>query len=143
MSAATSLDRRRAAHALAAIEAMKRHADIGHYVSYVKGLPASILQAGLGQALGTLGANAKLGEPTTRLSGDALAKRSLYEQVAGWLAGDHADAPYRAQANIWTAITQGSEAGYVHAQAEALAYLTWLKKFAVAFLPEANRGDGR
>lgn len=139
MSAANSLDRCRAAHALAAVRALQQQ-DNGHYVSYVRGLPATILQAGLGQALGTLGANASLDKSREKLGVDERAKRNLYEQVSAWLVGDHDNAPYRGHTNVWTALTQGTESDYIHAQAEALAYLTWLKKFAVAFLKDPGIG---
>ena len=39
-------------------------------------------------------------------------------------------------------IVEGDQAAYLWAQAEAIAYLGWLKKFANAFLKTPESGDG-
>lgn len=136
MSAAKSLDLQRAAHALKAIEDLKENNNkLGHYVSYVRALPANILQNGLGQALATLlaAAKGKHDDPHHR----------LHDQVQAWLCreGDP-DAPYAGKPHLLKAITEGSEQTYLHAHAEALAYLVWLKKFAVAFLDKQEPDGG-
>ncbi|CAL1241060.1 type III-B CRISPR module-associated protein Cmr5 [Candidatus Methylocalor cossyra] len=123
---------RRAQHALARVRA-KQGQNYGKYVSYAKALPAEILQMGLGQALATLLSAAK------GLTSDP--HYLLYHDVKDWLTGrDNPDAPYAGQSDLMAAITQRDEAAYLHAQAEALAYLEWLKKFAVAFLQDMG-GD--
>ena len=132
MSAPGSLDLQRAEHALKAVEELKGKEDIGHYVSYVRALPANILQNGLGQSLASLLSAAKGKEDNPY--------RWLHDQIQSWLCANHADAPYAGQPNLIQAITQGSEKAYLHAHAEALAYLVWLKKFAVAFLKEPESG---
>ncbi|MHB1544322.1 MAG: type III-B CRISPR module-associated protein Cmr5 [Gammaproteobacteria bacterium] len=129
-----SLDQQRAEHALHAVDAL-RDKDTGHYVSYVSALPATILQNGLGQALAMLLSAAK-GEPDEP-------HNKLYEQMQAWLCGDHLNAPYAGNQNLIRAITEGSEQAYLHAHAEALAYLVWLKKFAVAFLKIPEGRDAR
>lgn len=131
MSRGQSLDLQRAEHALRAVEALKA-GDNDPYVSYVRALPATILQNGLGQALATLlsAANGKADDP----------HRKLYDQMQGWLCRDAADASYPGKPDLIKAITDGSEREYLNAHAEALAYLVWLKKFAVAFLPESGNG---
>lgn len=106
----------------------------GNYVSYAEGLPAAILQNGLGQAMATLLAAAAKGEKEDP-------HRLLYNHVAGWLTRDHADAPYPKATELMTAITSGEEDTYLRSQAEALAYLRWLKKFAVAFLKKVETTD--
>ncbi|MBI4753838.1 MAG: type III-B CRISPR module-associated protein Cmr5 [Betaproteobacteria bacterium] len=125
------LDLLRARHALGVIEALKTQS-YGHYRSYVEAFPAAILQTGFGQALATLLAGARMGEQAR--NADHLARESLYRQVEVWLCRDEDDAPYRTQPDLMRAITSGSEDAYLRAQAEALAYLRWLKKFASAFL---------
>jgi len=133
MSRINALDLQRAEHALGAIEAL-RCTDTGHYVGYVRALPAAILQSGLGQASATLLAAAK------NKPGDP--HHVLHDHLQSWLCREAADAPYAGQAHLIKAITAGSQSDYLHAHAEALAYLAWLKKFAVALLKEAE-GDRR
>ena len=123
-----SLDQRRAKHALDCIK--KRQKDgkkqQSDYLSYVKALPATILQNGLGQAMATLLATAKGKEddPHHRLYGD----------VQSWLCSDDEDAPFPNKGDLLEAITRSDQQHYLKAQAEAQAYLIWLKKFAAAFL---------
>ena len=137
-----NIERQRAAHALQTIEALPK--DVKKYTSYVKGLPASILQNGLGQAMATLLAASK-GKPA--MNGEAVneAHRLLYNHLQAWLCDVRDDAPYRQEqapdensTELMEAITTGGEEAYIRAQAEALAYLNWLKKFAVAFRPEGE-----
>lgn len=130
----SSLDLQRAEHALEAVDAIKDK-DTGHYVSYVSALPANILQNGLGQALATL-LSAAGGKPDDP-------HRRLFDQMQSWLCGNQSDAPYKGQDNLIKAITDGTEQIYLQAHAEALAYLVWLKKFAVAFLKKPEQGDAR
>ncbi|WP_043586021.1 type III-B CRISPR module-associated protein Cmr5 [Geminisphaera colitermitum] len=126
-----SLAQRRAAHALARVQA-REHAGkstYGNYVAYVSALPATILTNGLGQAAATLLSRAK-GKMKD-------AHHLLYDDLASWLCGDDSVAPYpkhKSNGRLMTAITTNTEADYLRAQAEALAYLVWLKKFANAFL---------
>lgn len=122
------LSQRRARHALAAIREMENK-DCGHYVSYVNALPAAILQNGLGQALAALNA------------GDEEGRKFLYQQISAWLCNTREDAPYPAESDVLEAITQQDEDAYLIAQAEALAYLEWLKKFANAFLKRPEGGS--
>ncbi|MCI0724010.1 MAG: type III-B CRISPR module-associated protein Cmr5 [Acidobacteria bacterium] len=126
---ALSLDLERAKCALDRINSL-RGKNYGNYVSYAEGLPAAILQNGLGQAMATLLAAAKGNKEDPH--------RLLYNHVADWLTRDHADAPYPKATDLMTAITSKGEDTYLRCQAEALAYLRWLKKFAVAFLKKAE-----
>lgn len=133
-----TLAQRRAAHALKRVLA-HQHAGkqaYGNYVSYVEALPASILMNGLGQACATLLAKAegKLDKP----------HGLLYADLQAWLCGNDPAAPYRngqtkGDDRLMEAICGSNQKQYLHAQAEALAYLVWLKKFARAYL---DRGAG-
>lgn len=124
-----SLDQRRAKHALERIKTRQvdgtKQAD---YLSYVKALPATILQNGLGQAMSTLLAAAKGKEKDSHYC--------LYQDVQSWLCGDDEDAPFPNKGDLLEAITSNDQQHYLKAQAEAQAYLVWLKKFAAAFLNE-------
>jgi len=124
-----SLAQRRAKDALACVE---KHTGqfYGKYVSYVEALPATILMNGLGQACATLlsKAEGKLTEP----------HGLLYADLQGWLCGHDAAAPYPKAPNLMKAIVEKEQRDYLHAQAEALEYLVWLKKFANAYLESGN-----
>ncbi len=147
-----NIERQRAAHALQTIEALPD--DVNKYTSYVKGLPASILQNGLGQAMATLLAASKGDDAWARRPGSnggddrgkvGDAHRLLYNHLQAWLCDVRDDAPYSQEqapdensTALMEAITTGGGDAYIRAQAEALAYLNWLKKFAVAFRPEGE-----
>lgn len=119
-----TLDQLRAGDALANVHSLMESGDYGHYVSYVKALPATILTNGLGQALAMLKAQNKNGNP------------QLYAHLSAWLCREDAFAPFPGQEDALQAIVAHDQATYRQAQTEALAYLSWLKKFAVAYLGE-------
>ena len=118
---AQTISQLRAEHALARIEAMKAQDD-GHLSAHIAGFPAMILMSGFGQACAfylSKGGTVKL----------------AYDALEDWLTS--AGRPYSGAAGdckLMTAITANDAARYRLAQAEALAYLDWLKKFAKAFL---------
>ncbi|WP_377295392.1 type III-B CRISPR module-associated protein Cmr5 [Rhizobium sp. SG2393] len=139
-----SLDQKRALHALARIESRQTEKDApasyGKYVSYVKGLPATIIQSGFGQALAMLNAGSKPGH------------RALFADVADWLCDGWTSGPVRqslppmptdpqerAKRIFQTIMTD--EKTYLQVQAETMAYLEWLKKFAVAFLRDEGGAE--
>lgn len=133
-----SLDQQRAAHALDRIRDLERRGTPGNYVSYVKALPAAILANGLGQAL------------ATELATQDKAHDKLAEQVTEWLR-QAPGSPYShggSPKDLLESIFRGDQRAYVWAHAEAIAYVGWLKKLAVAFLdgppPETTKaaGDG-
>jgi CRISPR-associated protein Cmr5 len=133
-----NLAQRRAAHALACIEQLQHgNVDYGNYKSYAKALPANILMSGLGQAMATV--RSRVGKRD--------GYQQLYDHLEDWLCGNDADAPYRnfqAPRNgnsLLHAITQRDQDTYIRAQAEALAYLEWLRKFAEAFLEDGAEQD--
>ena len=91
--------------------------------------------SGLGQALAMLNAGKKTGH------------KLLYEHMQAWLCNTGnsgwQNGPY--SGDILKAIIDGDEDAYIRAQAEAMEYLEWLKKFAVAFLKsdeDPNLGGG-
>lgn len=134
-----SLSQLRAEDALKKIKAIadKKLSWESNYLSYVKALPATIIMSGLGQALAMVKAGAnKKGDVK---KGNA----KLYEHMSAWLCSKWpAENNQSAPPDILEAIVSGSEDDYIRAQAEAMEYLEWLKKFAVAFLVE-KEGGGR
>ncbi len=133
---AQTFEQKRAKHALDRIKALQKE-KAGAYVSYVNALPAAILMNGLGQAL------------ATELAAGG-AHRQLAIDVSKWLLCDEAHSKYKDAAEGERAeyddaqrligrIVAGEQKAYLRAQAEAIAYVTWLKKFANAFLESPER----
>ncbi len=139
-----SLAQKRATHALKCVQALAKDNDYGNYVSYVKSLPAAILMNGLGQAL----AMEKAGASKSGNVGKG--HELLYQHMNSWLCNEPiegvdapgwANSPYANESDVLEAIVSKEEAAYIRAQAEALEYLEWLKKFAVAQLRENEGAD--
>lgn len=121
-----TLDQRRAAHALACVDAVGKEPKWSDdqrdsYADYVERLPAMILINGLGQAAATERAAGK----------KQVEHLQLYTDLQSWLCGP--DGPYQGP-DLIRAIVEGDRDTYLRAQVEALAWLEWLKKFAVAYL---------
>lgn len=142
-----NIEKARAEHAYNTIKNLPR--DVKKYTSYVKALPASILQTGLGQAMATLLAASK-GDPEKMGDKIKSAHRLLFNHMQSWLCRSDGLAPYTVESEpgsnsyvLMDSITQHSEEAYIHAQTEALAYLDWLKKFAVALRPEKDGQNDR
>jgi len=124
-----SLAQRRAKHALDEINGLKEK-QYGNYISYVKSLGPTVIMNGLGQAAATLRASAKGKNDDPH--------EILYQHLSRWLCGGDEDSPYL-QGDLLEKITTTDENCYLRAQAEALAYLEWLKKFANAFLEKGGQ----
>lgn len=137
-----TLDMKRAADALKKVEEINQKHDADwkdKYASYVESLPATIINCGLGQAAATLLAAAKRGEKGESESDPHYV---LYRHLEEWLCGAEPEAPFRGQDKLLKAITSHDRNNYIKAQAEALAWLDWLKKLAVAYLKKEKRsGD--
>ena len=128
-SAQTTLEQRRAAHALEQINGVKHERLAEDYKGYAESISATIVMNGLGQACASQLAQAK------GLSGAKDAHRRLFDHLEDWLC--HANSRVGLQKPLIEALTRCDQTSYCHAQAEALAYLVWLKKFAQAFLSKA------
>jgi|GEM_PF-259477 len=139
-----SLAQRRAEHALWCVQQVQEKSKglQARYKSYARALPATILMSGLGQALAMEKAGA------TKGGDQGEAHRLLYQHLHSWLcnrplSGEDAPkgwphTPYAEQDDVLAAIVGNDEQAYLRAQAEALAYLEWLKKFAEALLEDDN-----
>jgi CRISPR-associated protein Cmr5 len=93
------------------------------FISYASGLPAMIHMNGLGQAMAFCKSKVK-----------ANAYQTLYQLVSDWLCD--LGQPYHGKNNVLNGITSCDRAQYQLAQAEALVLMSWVKKFAKAFLAE-------
>lgn len=128
----------RAEHALARVNSLTTEADgYGNYASYVKALPARIIMNGLGQALAMERAGANANNEAV-----SIGHQHLYAHLQDWLLNGWQHGPYQGN-DIIADLIAGGEQDYIRAQAESMAYLEWLKKFAVAFLnePDSNGGE--
>lgn len=135
-----TLEQDRASHALAIIKDLKHKAENSNdhrdwndkYASYVKGFPATILMNGLGQAAVSLLAAA---------AGDKKDPHyKLYLDLQDWLCRKNTQSPYIGVGDLISAITNHNRDYYLRAQVEALAWLQWLKRFAVAYLKKPDGG---
>ena len=120
-----TLGQKRAAHALDAVKKLVNQKNYGNFGSYVQRLPATIVMNGLGQAMASELAAARSGT-----NDDERAHKVLFKLVESWLQKSNA----YPEIDLMIAIVKGSQEDYVRAQAEALAYLDWLKKFSQAYL---------
>ncbi len=120
-----TLGQKRAAHALEAIKKLVKQENYGNFGSYVQRLPATIVMSGLGQAMA-----GELAAARGCSNEDERAHKILFEFVESWLQKSNV---YPGD-DLMTAIVKSNQEGYVRAQAEALAYLDWLKKFSQAYL---------
>ena len=109
--------------------------EYGKFDSYVKALPATIIMNGLGQAVATTLASAKLSlNDDDKRKPRHRAYKILYQILSDWLCRNDEEAPYRGEPELIEAIISKDEKTYLAAQAEAMAYLEWLKKFSNAYL---------
>ena len=92
---------------------------------------------GLGQALAT----EQAGAGPNRENDDQRAHHELYDRLQQWLC--RADGGvYPQSGDLLQAIMNNDEEHYLHAQAEALAWLEWHKKCCRASFPaEPGAGD--
>ena len=97
------------------------------YLTCVKSLPATVLMAGLGQAAAMLAAKGG-------------AQLVVYEALQSWLCRQDELAPFAGGNGLLPSIMNSSRDEYLSAQREALLWLEWLKKLAVARL--AQEGEG-
>jgi len=119
-----TLEQRRASHALKSIKSMNDR-DTGHYTSYVSSLPATIITNGLGQALSMLETK------------DESAHKLLLKHITDWLKLRISELGSRA--SVVDSLMQSDQKIYLEAQYEALAYLSWLKQFARAYIKEPEK----
>lgn len=157
--AGPTLPQRRAAAALAMIRHYAAATAVPEkekqaYASYIKALPATIVMNGLGQALAT--ELAQGGKDTTKGQGGLApnAHAQIYRHLQQWLCGHDEDMPFVDRAKnrpesdpiLMQALCEADQPVYLLAQAEAMAFIEWLKKFANAFLTVAGTGgagDGK
>lgn len=132
-----SLEQQRAADALKRTKDLEKETDEfkRRYRSYIDRIGPTILMNGLGQALATELASAGENRNT-----EQKAHKQVYESLELWLCNNR-NGVYPPNSDLLDAIMNKEESLYLHAQAEALAWLQWHKKFCRAILPADEEGD--
>ena len=94
------------------------------FISHASGLPAMIHMNGLGQAMAFC-----------RLKSEkSLSYKVLYQLVSEWLC--QSKQPYANKIDVLAGVVECDRHHYQLAQAETLALMSWVKKFAKAFLSD-------
>jgi CRISPR-associated protein Cmr5 len=122
-----TIQQQRADYALKRIKAVAQQLGADErkeFTSYASGLPAMIHMNGLGQAMAFCRVKGK----------DRKSYAELYRLVSDWLC--QPGQPFAGKVDVLDGITQDDMAHYQLAQAEALVLMSWVKKFAKAFLAE-------
>jgi CRISPR-associated protein Cmr5 len=96
------------------------------FTSYASGLPAMIHMNGLGQAMAFCKTKGK--------GKDRDSYEKLYQLVSVWLCKEQQ--PYHGCVDVLAGITGKDRQHYQLAQVETLALMSWVKKFAKAFLTD-------
>jgi len=125
-----TIQQKRAKFALERIQILptqlKSPDELTEFISYASRLPAMIHMNGLGQAMAFCKLKGK----------ERKSYRQLYQLVSDWLCAS--GQPYQNTTDVLEGITQTDRQHYQLAQAEALVFMSWVKKFAKAFLAEEN-----
>ncbi|KAF0194311.1 MAG: Cmr5 family CRISPR-associated protein [Bacillota bacterium] len=117
----TFLDQERAEHALKVVKGMKGNSVGDKFAKLTAGFTATLISNGLGQSVATLRAKQ---EPQYL---------ALYEALQSWLCEGKPFMPVSNKELINHIVTADMRT-YMQAQAEAISYVEWLKKFAAAYL---------
>ncbi len=130
-----TIEQRRAADALARIDKLSARSEGFRklYRAYVDRLGPAIVMNGLGQALATERAAAG----STPENDRERAHHELYVSVQAWLCRQDGGV-YPASGDLLQAIMKNDESLYLHALAEALAWLEWHKKCCRASFPKGG-----
>lgn len=107
-----------------ALEKIQNATKSSEFLSYASAMPAMILMNGLGQTAAFYRSK----------SSKSPAHEQLYNLLSEWLS--RPEQPYAGQEDLLSGITSCDMQRYLLAQAEALALLDWVKKFAKAYMKE-------
>ena len=120
-----TLQQQRAKAALESITGLLSHPDASKLLSRAAELPFMIHANGLGQAAAFF-----------KSKKDKDGYGVMYEVLSSWLT--QSGRPFAGQKDLMQAITQSELHTYRVAQAEAMQYMDWVKKFAKAYLAQES-----
>ncbi|BBM69949.1 type III-B CRISPR module-associated protein Cmr5 [Rhodothermus marinus] len=98
------------------------------YNSLARKVPMLVLTNGLGQTLAFLKAKGK-NDPANEHT-------VLFRHLSNWVVSQVAPSPTASNGDLLQWVLENDSVAYRRATTEALAFLTWLKRFAEAELPE-------
>lgn len=133
-----TLEQQRAADALQKTQTIGQQSDALQrcYRAYVERLGTAVLINGLGQAM-AMEQSAAGPKPE---KDDAKAHAALFDNLSQWLCRPNGGV-YAGKTPFMAALTNGDQDQYTLAQAEALAWLTWHKRFCRATLQKPTAED--
>jgi CRISPR-associated protein Cmr5 len=100
----------------------------GKYATLIRKLPAMVIHNSLGQSLAYLLADDE-GNKTKP-------SWKLYKCIEEWVCGKMKI--YDPRQDFMKSLMEGERQEYIHAQNETLSLLTWMRKFADAYLPKGG-----
>jgi CRISPR-associated protein Cmr5 len=121
-----TLQQQRAKAALESITGLLRHPDADKLLSRAAELPFMIHANGLGQAAAFF-----------KSKKDKDGYDAIYTVLSNWLT--QPGRPFAGQTDLMLAITRSEQHTYRVAQAEAMQYMDWVKKFAKAYLAKDSK----
>ncbi len=137
-SSLRTLEQQRAEAAWECINEVKSQSWASNYRSIATKAPSLILTNGLGQTLAFLRSKSKRESEQQTQQGAENEHAALYQHISRWIK-QRLGIP-KEDLLEWIT-TDANSQQYRLATAEALAFLTWLKRFAEAELPKPERGD--
>ena len=140
-----TLEQKRALFSLGKIKVVKEKKDKtleGQYASWAQKLPVLILTNGLGQTLVFLKAKGEGKAKDERDGKPAKAQKMLFEDLSAWLK-EAPTIPWgeKNDPDILQRIVNTSSEVYRIATMEAIAFLTWHKRFAEGYLEKPEEGQ--
>lgn len=125
-----TMQQRRAGHALKAVKATleaEPDADFRKaFKAYINEMPAMIHMSGFGQAAAFYRSKGNGGDAKAR------ARKKVYDMLSEWLCKEQQH--YSGKSELLDGIIEKDMETYRLAQAEAMAYMDWAKKFASTFI---------
>lgn len=127
-----TMQQKRAVDALRCAKDAANKAYRKEFKSCVQALPAMIHMNGLGQSVAFYKAKSNSDGDKAK----AKAYENVYAVLSNWLKKD--EQPYRGCTDLLEGVTSKDMHAYRLAEAEALAYLDWLKRFSEAFIEDSE-----
>ena len=127
-----TMDQQRAKFALQGVtnaKAQLKPEECKEYHSHVSALPFMIHANGLGQAAAFYKSKAV----------KKLDYQLIYELLSDWLIKENQ--PFHGKTGLLDGITNCEMQAYLAAQAEAMAFINWVKRFAEAYMREVEENN--
>jgi CRISPR-associated protein Cmr5 len=127
-----TMDQQRAKFALQGVQKAKaqlKPEECKEYHSHVSALPFMIHANGLGQAAAFYQSKAVKN----------LDYKLIYQLLSDWLTKENQ--PFKGRTDLLDGITNSDMQAYIAAQAEAMVFINWVKRFAEAYMREVEKNN--